>query len=221
MVQQNATGYGFGLSPSLAASTYVTVIFGNYAYPNSATYAAAGAAWSTLTAYKWRVRKTSGGQAVGFGTVSATSSGLMPASNSNLDDATATRLGLKQYLHGTTYNGGNAPTLSTGFTSPVFVRGVFIPYQMQDGAWRLKFNVDVTHASGGSGTFNIDGVTTKQTSGLNQAFAISLSTGSLDFISGTGFCATNSTFYVSGSSGQTEFIASGDVELDSKPTWAY
>jgi len=217
----NNTSYGIYLTSNDSTSIYVS--FGNGGRQPGVTYAAAGASWAGVAAdtNRWRVVKSVSGQAVGFGTVSATSSGLMPASNSNLDDATATRLGLKQYLHGTTYNGGNAPTLTTGFTSPVFVRGVFIPYQMQDGAWRLKFNVDVTHASGGSGTFNIDGVTTKQTSGLNQAFAISLSTGSLDFISGTGFCATNSTFYVSGSSGQTEFIASGDVELDSKPTWAY
>ena len=203
-------------------STTTRVFFSNAGRETSPTFGTMQGNWtSDISGWLWRVRKSSAGAAVGFGTVSATSSGLMPASNSNLDDATATRLGLKQYLHGTTYNGGNAPTLTTGFTSPVFVRGVFIPYQMQDGAWRLKFNVDVTHASGSSGTFNINGVTTKQTSGLNQAFAISLSTGALDFISGTGFCATNSTFYVSGSSGQIEFIASGDVELNSKPTWAY
>ena len=34
--------------------------------------------------------------------------------SSALDDATATQLGLKQYLHGTTYNGGIAPTVTAG-----------------------------------------------------------------------------------------------------------
>ena len=61
-----------------------------------------------------------------------------------MSNAEATLRGLKQYLHGTAYNGGNAPTVGgvAGVT-----RGVFVPYQTQDGTWRLKFNLVVNSLS--------------------------------------------------------------------------
>jgi hypothetical protein len=89
LVQQGSAGsqtYGMGLAPSLSGSNYTTVIFGQYAYVSSSTYAAAGAAWSGFSAYNWRVKKTSGGVTTGFGAYQAQSaatpagaSGLVPA----------------------------------------------------------------------------------------------------------------------------------------------
>jgi hypothetical protein len=76
------TGYRTGIIVIANDSTSVFVQFGNAGcYSNSATYEAAGAAWSTQTATKWRVRKTSAGAAIGFGlVVPGTSAGLVSAS---------------------------------------------------------------------------------------------------------------------------------------------
>jgi len=44
-------------------------------------------------------------------------------------DADATRMGLKQYLHGTSYNGGISPTVTGIGSVSTILRAVFIPYQ--------------------------------------------------------------------------------------------
>lgn len=63
----NAAYYGVYISGT--GSNFVTVSFGNNGYrPNgAATYGANGQAWSALSGYRWRVRKSSAGAAVGFG----------------------------------------------------------------------------------------------------------------------------------------------------------
>ena len=63
---QNTTYYGIGIGSQIN-STDVDVLFGTYALANGATYASAGAAWSTVgSVAKWRVRKVSGGASVGY-----------------------------------------------------------------------------------------------------------------------------------------------------------
>ena len=137
-----------------------------------------------------------------------------------MSDQLATQLGLKQYLHGTTYNGGNAPTVTLtagGGTLSSVTRAVFVPYQMQDGSWRMRFNFNVVLSSA-TRTFiviTINGVTFK--AGDIQPCA--------------GITSTAVTCYATNATGTVEFAftsttttttrASGDVELDSKPTWAY
>jgi len=141
-----------------------------------------------------------------------------------MSDQLATQLGLKQYLHGTTYNGGNAPTVACSQAGTTINRGLFIPYQVQDGIWRLKFNISIGFTS--TSITSLPAVSTSGISfktGVLQAVAASLGgstignfqqawanpgAGSL-FVSQTAGAATNSAFFA------------GDVELDSKPTWAY
>ena len=62
-------------------STSVQVQFMNGGYDGSlTTFGAAGEPWSNLSGYRWRVRRSSGGQAVGFGIVNpGASSGLVAA----------------------------------------------------------------------------------------------------------------------------------------------
>jgi len=217
---QNSVSYGFGIDDINKTTGIVRVRFGTYAF-NTSTYGAVGTAWSVgVGAYYWRVRKTSAGAAVGFGIVSANSSGLMPASNSNLDDATATRLGLKQYVHGTTYN--NAVTVSvTSVDSFTVTRGVFIPHQCQDGTWRMRFSLTATTASGASThvlTFASSQVVFK--TGYNQDVSVSgVSSASTYLLAYTNSGA--STITQDSNIGHGTIRLSGDVELDSKPTWAY
>jgi uncharacterized delta-60 repeat protein len=55
----------------------------------------------------------------------------------------ATRLGYKKYLSGTAYNGGVVPTI-TGSVDGTITGAVLIPYQLQDGSWRLKGSIPQT-----------------------------------------------------------------------------
>lgn len=221
---QNTVTYGANVQS--ISSTQCRVIFGQYA-ANNAGYGAAGLGWSTVpSTARWRVRKSSAGSAVGFGIVSATSSGLLPSSNSNLDDATATRLGLKQYLHGTTYNGGNAPTVSVGLnvSSMIVHRAWFIPYQRQDGGWNLKINITAASAVSVSSTIHkisINGVVFKNAVAAYQALAGGVDGGVAQrYIVGEPN-ANNISFEASSTNSPTAYYVCGDIELESKPTWAY
>lgn len=73
----NGIGYGSAVIP--ISSTLARVYFYPYRTVNT-SYGAAGIAWSdidNLTQYRWRVRKISGGNAVGFGESTTTSLGLI------------------------------------------------------------------------------------------------------------------------------------------------
>lgn len=218
---QSTAIYGAGVR--VTSATQAIVEFGNAGrVPTGGVYGAVASSWSGATTLKWRVRKSSAGAAVGFGIVSSGQAGLLPASNSNLDDATATRLGLKQYQHGTTYSGGIAPTVTCAQAGFAVVRAVFIPYQAQDGAWRLRFNLDTTITSATLSviTITINGTTFKNVSGFNQPISAFCNGGPTP----QGRAATNTgnlQIYNTSASGIAGYGASGDVELESKPTWAY
>jgi len=214
----------YGIGWQAVGPSTVDVLFGRYSQDDG-TPGSTGEAWSArgLNAYKWRVRKSSPGAAVGFGIVSETSSGLLPSTNTNLDNASATRLGLKQYLHGTTYNGGNAPTISAGAdisSIGTVVRGLFIPYQMQDNTWRMRFTFYVSGATSVASTSHfiaIAGILFKNVSNFYQMVASDVGI----FSQGLAFPNTNTIRFSSISSIPTDYYCAGDVELNSKPTWAY
>lgn len=81
-VAQGAARYGAGISLVSGDANAVDVHFGNGGRANSnTTYGLAGASWSSFTGGRWRVKKVSGGAAVGFGIVTpGTSAGLVSAS---------------------------------------------------------------------------------------------------------------------------------------------
>jgi hypothetical protein len=140
---------------------------------------------------------------------------ILPAA---MSDAEATELGHKQYLSTGSYNGGGAPTVSgTNWTT---TRAVFVPYKMQDGTWRLRFNVC--------------GSISSATASIDLAFdAVTFIAGANNYQACSGFGdatmivtvfaspGTNSVSIYQASSTSTNFRISGDVELNSKPTWAY
>lgn len=70
--------YGLGVDLSSINGTDVNVVFGRWAGNLSSTYGGTGVVWSALAAtYKWRVRKTSGGKAIGFSMADTNSAGLV------------------------------------------------------------------------------------------------------------------------------------------------
>lgn len=213
---QNTVTYGVGYRMPSYGSNYVTVRFGDYAAASGATYAAAGAAWSTLSTSRWRLKKVSAGNAVGFAIADSVNSGLLPAVTA-MTDALATQLGYKQYLIGTAYPNGT-PTLSSTPAGWSLTRGVLIPRQMQDGTWRLAVQLRGTWTSATSVSFTFSGVTTKNVASLNQPMAAA----PLTTVAGTyGVWNPNSGVlsFVSEAS-QAGGSMWGEIELESKPTWA-
>ena len=66
-INQGSSSYGLNYQSVSGSTTDIDVKFYSGGFsPTGATYATAGAAWSALTGYKWRVRKVSSGAAVGF-----------------------------------------------------------------------------------------------------------------------------------------------------------
>jgi hypothetical protein len=139
-----------------------------------------------------------------------------------MDDATATALGYKVYSHGTSYNGGNAPTVAYngggGSLSSVELAD-FIPYQMSNGTWRMKFNIAVTVSSTSRTELSITvaGVTFPS---MNQAISAAVGT-SAAYMSLPYATSTNIFGVSHANATATGYRFSGDVKLVSKPTWAY
>jgi hypothetical protein len=141
----------------------------------------------------------------------------------SLSDVQATSMGLKQYFHGTTYNGGNAPTLAGWSGSPSIVQGMFIPYQMNDGAWRIKGNICVL---GFTSTDDLSLTVNGILAGVYPTYpAITTMTADIGN-------ATTGLFrhYISGNTNVFRLINTNvfseatltfDFPLNAKPNWAY
>lgn len=130
-----------------------------------------------------------------------------------LSQAQATKLGMMQYFHGTTYSGGVAPTV-TGPAGISITRAAFIPYQMSDGTWRLRFNIVATATTTTTWDLTVNGAT------FGADDACSGYAGAVNTIN----CHVNisaSSIVVRTVSTSTGAQISGDVTLSSKPTWAY
>ena len=144
-----------------------------------------------------------------------------------MDDATATKLGLKVYSHGTTYNGGIAPTVTLSTTLSVVVASRFMPYQMQDGVWRMKVQLRATSVTSTTQhNITINGITysTVASNGFHQTlyFSNQTSNGVTDtVVMGNHTTPNTAVFGIKGSTNFNEFSCAGDFELASKPTWAY
>jgi hypothetical protein len=144
-----------------------------------------------------------------------------------LSNSSATKLGLKSYYHGTTYNGNNAPTVSRysgNGTLDSIIKAVFIPYQMQDGRWRLRFTIVATLSATARTTFNV------QINGINFRNGI----GESGYAEMSAHANTAAVLFVGAlvntnimeidyaiSNNDSVLCINGDAELESKPTWAY
>ena len=145
-----------------------------------------------------------------------------------LENSIATAMGLKQYRIGTAYNGGNTPAIAITVGTLNQSEGLLIPYQVQDGSWRLKFNFDISTT--GTFAFNsitvgLSGITTGNTGVLNY-IAISLASGSGGCYGSAAMykntTSTNNLIFITGvATVAGTWLFSGDVSLASKPTWAY
>lgn len=143
-----------------------------------------------------------------------------------LSDEIATKLGLKIYEPGGSYFGGGAPTVTSnsGLTGFGVIRAVFIPYQMQDGSWRLRSNgvFSFSSVSISDETFSILGVVFKNIANYSQRAVFSY--GSSTFVPEAGFVSPGTDdlrLVANAAVTVTSLGYSFDVELEAKPDWAY
>lgn len=132
-----------------------------------------------------------------------------------MTNAQATKLGLKEYLGNTAYNGGNQTTIS-GNNYLSANSSILIPYQTQGNAWRLKFHISYNPIGAASDEYiAINSVTCRAST--NQTFVATNINGNLAIYYST-FLAATSQFRTIYSGANT---SGRDVALESKPTWAY
>ena len=129
-------------------------------------------------------------------------------------------------LSGRTYTQADVTiTSNEGLSGFAVTYGTFIPYQTTDGTWRLNMSVRVIYTLTGveNLSFSIAGVTFKSGSNIQQTlvgyFSGSTETATLVTLATPG---TDDVYIsrVGGASNGTTVNWAGDVELDSKPTWA-
>lgn len=218
---QNTNNYGIGWYP--VNSTDIDVTFAHYPYNDSATYGGVASAWSNgnLANYKWRVRKVSGGAVVGY-PISTSNIVLL----NNTDNYSGnTKLGYMTYVHGGSYNGGLAPTITLaggGGTLSSVGLGEFKPRQDSLGNWYCWFSINVSLSSATRTTVDlgIAGLTFASAGSNGQAVSGSNSSSiNLHYAKANSNSSNIEIDHVSGST--TEYFASGEVKLASKPTWAY
>lgn len=172
----------------------------------------------SISTYSIPIQEWAGSQnsLVGYSLANGNNAGLLPAV-SNMSDGLATQLGHKQYDDSVV-----TITSDSGLTGFSVQRAVFVPYQVQDGSWRLKFNIrcPFTTTSVTTETFSISGVAFK--SSYDQAVTgfFTGSTSSL-FSNSVTQAGTDNIIVSRGSaSNHSAVLISGDVELNAKPSWA-
>jgi hypothetical protein len=135
-----------------------------------------------------------------------------------MTDAEATRLGLKTYLHGGSYVSGLAPTVTGTISATTTSRGAFVPYQMQDGAWRMKFNIKGTAAAVAFNNFTIAGILS---AAVDQVVIMYQADSGITYTTQASLPASGNLVSWRVNAVTSSIILYGDVELASKPTWAY
>ncbi len=127
----------------------------------------------------------------------------------------ATRAGYYQYEEGTTYNGVALNITGTNWTTDF---GMFLPYQTNSGSWRLRFNFSgLLSTPASSVILSIAGITFLNAT-YPQAVTVIGTTGNWS----SGYADNNNDdirVYLGVSADVIR--VSGDIALDTKPTWAY
>lgn len=215
-VRQNGNDYGVKLLAVSGSSTDIDVQFQAGGPKPDSTYAANGTTWSGYTGFNWHLKKVSGGASVGYPIAPANISLI----NSTENYSGNTKMGLMDYFHGTTYNNSAAPTVSGpgGFSN---IRSYFTPYQKADGRWFCKVAITCSATSAASFTFSVNGLVSKNTSSFYQCGTHTQVNDATTYFIISYIGPNSGDFFVKYSASITSPNWFGDIELESKPTWAY
>ena len=159
LTYQQTTTYGVGFDHGAQGANFIAVLFGTYAYPNGATWASAGAAWSAFTGYNWRVKKFKGGAAVGFGNVAQNAAGLVKGAGqllgTNTNDAAGTGF-VGEYIENlrsvSTPNFTTATWTSIDSGNVTFNDGNEVGVTLTAGDWDLSGSCQFVGAAGTTGS---------------------------------------------------------------------
>jgi hypothetical protein len=134
-----------------------------------------------------------------------------------MSDALATKLGLRQYVEGV--DAGVTTNTTTGVWN--FTRCVFMPYQTNDGTWRLRFNiVGSTTTTALIRTVTINGITFKNVANYYPAVTVAVEDPDSGDWKALAVFNTNG-INARGTVVKDQIRLSGDLELESKPSWAH
>lgn len=147
-------------------------------------------------------------------------SGAVSFPVTSLSDVQATAMGHKAYSHGTNYNGGFSPTISVAGGTIANQVSWFIPYQLQDGTWRLKFQFGINFTGNvANPVVAINGIVY-----YNNANAFYFPVYCQIYAGGFQLTYLNqntNTWQAFTTTGTSGLYCMGDVQLNSKPSWAY
>ena len=196
-----AASFSAFISAATIGSTDVSIAFNRYAYPGGTYNNSTGTDYSSANYINWRLVRYKSSAPVGFSRASyANGFGLMAPAKG-------------QYQM--------TVTSSAAGWSTVRASGVY--YQDQDGNHRLKFNIAGTQNSGTitTETLTITGVVAKNVSGYYQpvsAILVGSGSGSYQQAYASPGLSTITINFTS-NTGTTGACVSGDIELDSVPSW--
>jgi len=122
---------------------------------------------------------------------------------------------LKQYVHGRPGSKGS-PTVEMTDEGRI-IRAVFIPYQLDDGSYRLTFNfAAITDRARPMQIFAIFGIKAKNLFKYDQAVS-AMTDGHLAVAHVS--AGSNSVVVEDRTRACTQWTVSGDIELEEKPVW--
>lgn len=137
-----------------------------------------------------------------------------------MDDILATKLGFKTYTHGIAYNGGNTPNITCPQAGFAVVSSSLVPYQMQNGSWRLTFNVDASFTAATIASIIIT-MPASFSSGVQSGCGILYTNTLNSTLRGIYIQGTSVVLYANSTGTSAGLAVSGDVALASKPAWVY
>ena len=113
------------------------------------------------------------------------------------------------------YSEANSDFTVTG-TNWTTTTAVAVPYKTKNGQWRMTFNIEGSLSAGAT-------LIDLTMSGITNTTSQSISGGQRNIVSGpTNFAMArnDSTFRLGSDTSSTLYLCSGDILIDSKPTWA-
>lgn len=143
-----------------------------------------------------------------------------------LSDAEATALGKKVYNQDAA--GITGPDVDFDGSATIS-QADFIPYQVQDGSWRMRFNLSIRRGSVVStqGVITISGISFEDNTTNRQVVTVHLYNSASAISSGGAvdiqYCnpGTNTILVDKNGTNFNHCDVSGDVKIAGKPTWAF
>lgn len=144
---------------------------------------------------------------------------------SEMTDAEATRQGVKEYNHGTTYNGGVAPTVTSSVAGLSIDKASFMPFQDQAGTWYTSIEIQASYSANSHSTANLTVNGLGFANEGNNGWALACVQGNnLTNICVSAIAARNTAIisyqFVSAQT-SLSLLITGWAKLSAKPTWAY